>query len=81
MWAGIAPAHEVDVGHVPLAPAASPDAVHIRADAETILVVLAFVIVAMYRRHCPTPLRSSFFLAHESPGTISRRGLRRGCSQ
>ena len=51
MWAGITPAHEVNIGHVPLTPASSPDAVHIRPDAETILVVLAFFIIAMYRRH------------------------------
>ena len=78
MRAGIAPAHEVDVGHVPLTPAAPPDAVHVRADAETILVVLAFVIVAMYRRHRSTLSIPLFFRAHESPDTISRRGFRRG---
>ena len=76
MWTGLAPAHEVNIGHVPLTPAAPPDAVHIRPDAETILVVLAFVIVAMYRRHYPASSPFLFFRAHESPGTISRRGFR-----
>ena len=69
-------AHEVDVGHVPLTPAAPPDAVHVRPRAQLILVVFASLVVAMYRRHCPTPPRSSFFRAHESPGTVSRRGFR-----
>lgn len=51
MWAGIASAHEVDVGHVPLTPAAPPDAVHVRPRAQLILVVFASLVVAMYCCH------------------------------
>ena len=59
MWAGIAPAHEVDVGHVPLTPAAPPDAVHVRPRAQLILVVFASLVVAMYCRHPLASLSSN----------------------
>lgn len=67
MWAGLTAAHEVNIGHVPLTPASSSDAVHIRPDAETILVVLAFVIVAMYRRHYPASSPFLFSVYTKAP--------------
>ena len=43
--------HEVDIGHVPLAPTAPPDAVHVRPRAQLILVVFASLVVTMYCCH------------------------------